>query len=192
MHTEKKLPHIHRHFYHPEADRLFTLLKRANPYAVSLDVYSNLEKIKGTCDMCQQEADARHRFRVSLPQNDCIFNKVVSLDLMSLDKRTVLHIVYCDTKFGAACFLLRESAKDVWEAFYPSEYPNTLVTQREWPLRKDPNLGAAYGQAFCKLLKLSLSRLVLKAITPLEVDKGTTRTYIACLTRSAQIQPNIG
>lgn len=52
-----------------------------------------------------------------MPSGECAFNKVVSLDLMKLDEKTVIHAVDRDTKFMAACFLTGESTADLWEAF---------------------------------------------------------------------------
>lgn len=117
LYTETELRRIHRHFYHPRVDKLFAVMKRADPKLVATDVYKDLEKIQSTCDVCQRESNAPHRFRVSLPNVNCVFNRVVSLDLMKLGKRTVLHIVDRDTKFGAACFLVHETTTAVWEAF---------------------------------------------------------------------------
>lgn len=56
-----------------------------------------------------------HRFQVSLPSGDCEFNRIVSLDIMSLDGQTILNAVDRDTKFEAACFLEGESSAVVWK-----------------------------------------------------------------------------
>lgn len=145
LYTEQELRRIHRHFHHPLPDRLTSLIKRAHPNTKMSKVYSDLEKIKSTCDVCQREADAPHRFRVTMPSGECIFNKVVSLDLMKLDNETVLHAVDRDTRFSAACFLTAESTSIVWEAFLTIwvapyvGFPDTLAldqgpqfTSNEW------------------------------------------------------------
>lgn len=67
--------------------------------------------------MGQREADGPHRFRVSLPYEECVINRIVSMDLMKLYGKSVLHVVDRDTKFAAACFLAGESSSSVWEAF---------------------------------------------------------------------------
>ena len=76
-------------------------MKRANPNEVSPNLISDLEKISATCDVCQRESDSPHRFRVSLPNLECIFNLTLCVDLVSLDGSTVLHIVDRDTKVNA-------------------------------------------------------------------------------------------
>lgn len=78
---------------------------------------ADLERITATCEVCQPESDAPHRFRVSLPHGECVFNRIVCLYLIKLKRRTVLHVVDKDTKFSAACFLKGESSAETWNAF---------------------------------------------------------------------------
>lgn len=92
------------------------VLKRKTPDKFSLDTYADLEKIRAICDVCQREATAPHLFRVSLPYEDCVFNRVVSMDLMKVGGKTVLHVADRDSKFVPACFLSAESTTAVWEA----------------------------------------------------------------------------
>lgn len=67
--------------------------------------------------MCERKANEPHRFCVLLPYEDCVFNRVVSLELMKLNGTTVLQIFDRDIRFGAACVLCSESTKALWEAF---------------------------------------------------------------------------
>lgn len=117
FYTSTELRKIHRHFYHPHPGKLYSVMKRADRGKVSPDLMSDLERISATCDVCQREADAPHRFRVALPDADCVFNRTVCLDLMSLQGMSVLHAVDKDTKFSAACFLERENTEEIWESF---------------------------------------------------------------------------
>ena len=117
MFTEAELQKTHRHFFHPQSERLYAVMKRADPETTSPTVLSDLERIAATCDICQRAAQKPHRFRVSLPEGDIVFNRTVCLDLMFLDSKTVLHIVDKDTKFSAAAFLGRETAEAVWEVY---------------------------------------------------------------------------
>lgn len=117
LYTSNQLLNVHRHFYHPNPENLYAVMKLSEPEEVSPDVPSDLEKISATCDVCKREADSPHRFRVSIPGSDCVINRTVCLDLMSLDGDTVLHVVDKDKKFNTACFLSGESVADFWEAF---------------------------------------------------------------------------
>lgn len=62
LYTEQELRQVHRHFFHPETDRLTNLIKRADQNADISQVYTYLEKIRATCDVCQRESDVPHRF----------------------------------------------------------------------------------------------------------------------------------
>lgn len=106
MYTEEEIGHIHRHLYHLQTDRLFTLLRRAGSDSVSLEFSSDLEKIRATYDVRQCKTNSSHRIRVSLPDDDCVFNRVVSSDLMASEKRTMFHVVDRYRKFTLVCFLL--------------------------------------------------------------------------------------
>lgn len=133
LYTERELRRVHRNFYHPQPDKLYALLKRAHPDTTNPGTLAELEKIQSTCDVCQREADAPYRFRVSLPHTEVVFNRIVSLDLMKLNNRSVLHAVDRDTKFSAACFLNGETTLHVWQAFLRIwvttyvGYPDTLA-----------------------------------------------------------------
>lgn len=47
---------------------------------------------------------SRH-FRLTMPNADCVLNRCVQIDPMSIDSRSVLHAVDKGTKFSAARFL---------------------------------------------------------------------------------------
>lgn len=57
------------------------------------------------------------RFRIAVPRDTCVFNRLVGMDIMKLDKRLVSHVVGYDIKFGAAIFLEGETSAHIWEAF---------------------------------------------------------------------------
>lgn len=97
LYTEAELRKIHRHFHHPQSKKLAAFIKRAAPESYSPAVLSDPERTQEVCDVCQREADGPHRFRVSLPYEECIFNRALSMDLMKVDGRTVFHIMNKDT-----------------------------------------------------------------------------------------------
>lgn len=117
LYTELELRRMHKHFYHPSTEKLYAVIKRAEPSTTHTGIYDILDKVRNTCETCQRNSREPHRFRVSLPGEECTFNRIVSMDIMSLDSKPVLHVVDRDTKLGAACFLDGESAAHVWRAF---------------------------------------------------------------------------
>lgn len=66
---------------------------------------STIYKVKGFFNVCQKNARERQRFRVSLPDGDCVFNQTIALDLMNITGRSILHCEDKDTKFNASAFL---------------------------------------------------------------------------------------
>lgn len=115
--TEQQLRTIHRHFYHPTTERLSNLIHNGAKEHVVPGLRKMLDHIRETCDVCQRMAKPPGTFRVAIPPGDCVFNRSVGMDLMKIEKRTVLHMVDRDTKFNAAVFLDKETSRDVWEAF---------------------------------------------------------------------------
>lgn len=84
--------------------KIYALTKRACPNEVTVETLFELENIQSTRDVCQREADAPYQLRVSLRHPNVTFNRVVSLDLMKLKNKSVLHTVDRDTKLNAATF----------------------------------------------------------------------------------------
>ena len=131
-----ELVRVHRHFYHPNSERLYSLMKRGVPGKTSPRVLHDLEEIESTCDLCQRLSHAPHRFRVSLPDKDVVFNRTVCMDIMFLEGKPVLHIVDRDTKFSAAAFLKSETTDETWETLmriWVSVYigfPETIATDQ--------------------------------------------------------------
>ena len=108
---------VHRHFHHPDSERLYSVMSRAEPNKTSPEVLRTLTLIISTCDLCQRRSRATHRLRVSLPNADVVFNRTLCLDLMYLDSTPVLHVVDKDTKLSAAAFLGKETADATWNTF---------------------------------------------------------------------------
>ena len=131
-----ELGRVHRHFYHPNSERLYSLTKRGVPGKTSFKVLHDLEKIESTCDLCQRFSHAPHRFRVSLPDKDVVFNRTVCMDIMFLEGNPVLHIVEKDTKFSAAAFLKGETTDETWGTFMriwvsvSIGFPETIATDQ--------------------------------------------------------------
>lgn len=58
----------------------------------------------------QRETDKPLRNRAAIPNENIAFNRVLSLDLIKMDKRPLLHAVVRDTKIFIACFMNSESS----------------------------------------------------------------------------------
>eukprot|EP00168_Porphyra_purpurea_P017039 TRINITY_DN5733_c0_g1_i1.p3 TRINITY_DN5733_c0_g1~~TRINITY_DN5733_c0_g1_i1.p3 ORF type:complete len:120 (+),score=28.72 TRINITY_DN5733_c0_g1_i1:84-443(+) len=80
--TMSELNRLHRHFNHPQLDKLAALLQRADGPKVAPGDRAAIAKITAACDVCQRLARAPGRYRVAMPADDTAFNRVVYLDLI--------------------------------------------------------------------------------------------------------------
>ena len=137
--TKSELLTLHRGFSHPTTDKLLDLLKRARPWETDAGTKEVLEQISKACDACQRLGPTPLRFKTSLPnEEDLIFGDKVSIDLMWVDGKAVLHVVDTATRFSAATFLdanvmdYGHSVEGIWLAFFEiwctmyTAYPNHL------------------------------------------------------------------
>ncbi len=141
--TKQELLKLHRAFSHPTADKLLNLLKLARPWETDAETKKILEDIAKNCDTCQRFSAPPVRFKVTLPtEESLVFGDELSLDLMWIDGKAVLHIVDTATRFSAATFLdsngstYGQSVEGVWMAFTHTwctmytGYPNRMRTDQ--------------------------------------------------------------
>lgn len=108
---EYELKRIHRHFYHPGTDKLVNLIHQEAPEHDEPELRKKLEHIRKSCEPCQRLAKQPGLFHVFLQNEDCVFNRTVGMDIMKINKQSVLHEIDRDTEFGAATFLDGESSE---------------------------------------------------------------------------------
>lgn len=148
--TRSQLIRLHRHFFHPSADKLFNLIKKARPEEATQETRKILENITKRCDPCQRIQNAPHRFRVSFGTPDARFNERIMVDVMTIDGKKVLHVVDEGTRFSAARFLDDESTATVWKtliecwvAIYTG-LPNRIIVDQ----------GSNFGPSFIHMAHL--------------------------------------
>lgn len=134
--SKAELQKLHIHFFHPNVQKLYNLLKRARPDDVGADTKTALEEIAASCHNCQSHRSNPYRFPVSILEEEIKFNHEVAVDLMWLKGNPILHIVDTQTRFQNAILLKGESARDVWDAFIEAwasvyiGYPNRIRSDR--------------------------------------------------------------
>lgn len=69
------------------------------------------------CDVSQRLVKMPSRFRVSLPEEDICFNRLVYIEVMFLEQQAALHAVDRVALFSAACVLEGLTAAMEWDAF---------------------------------------------------------------------------
>eukprot|EP00171_Calliarthron_tuberculosum_P018868 IDg18868t1 len=102
---------------HLPAERLFRLLRRANPNELPPETLKRLEDISKKYEPCQKIQPAPSCFRVSFGAAGCRFNERILMDIMYLEGKLVLHIVDEGTRFSAARFIPSVSTKTIWQTF---------------------------------------------------------------------------
>lgn len=116
-HNEPELRRIHQPFYHPATEKLMNFIRKGSSKHATPQLRKNLDRVQTTCDTCQRLAKELSRFRVVVPDEDCVFNRTVGKDLMKISMFTVLQVVDKDKKFSAATILSGERREKFWEAF---------------------------------------------------------------------------
>jgi hypothetical protein len=108
--TRTQLYHLHRHFRHPGAAKMYELLKRTKAEDLSPDTLAVLQDISEHCRSCQVFRNMEVTFSSRL-KGDAVFNRSIELDLCYIDSPPVLHITDKDTKYGASRFVRCSSKK---------------------------------------------------------------------------------
>lgn len=130
---EREVRRIHRNFYHPSTEKLHNLIGKGTPQHNIPHLLRILENVRSTCNNCKRIANEKIHFRVSLQNENCVYNRTAEMDLMKIKNITILHVVHKDIKFSAAAFLSREASKEVLEPFLCCwiaayiEYPDNAV-----------------------------------------------------------------
>lgn len=115
--TEAEVAKLHYRFGHPSVQRMHDFLKRVRPIETDKDTPVLLESIRSKCKECQFLAPKPFVVKVSVPQNDIVFNHEVIMDTMYIQGKTWLHVVDRGTHFQAARFLNGDSSEEVWQTF---------------------------------------------------------------------------
>ena len=116
FYSRQQLYRLHQHLFHPSAEKLLNLLKRANPENLPADTKHLLKDISKSCHACQVYSSKPIHFQIRDPAS-IVFNHEIQLDLMYLHGKPVLHIVDVATTFSAANFLPSQDVSSVWNTF---------------------------------------------------------------------------
>lgn len=115
--TRAELMRLHLLLLHPSTDKLFQLLKRAQPEKVDESIHRMLHQISMACEQCREFTQRPFRFRASIPPNQIVFNHEVAIELMWLEGNPILHVVDTHTGFQNATILKGKLVYDIWYAF---------------------------------------------------------------------------
>jgi hypothetical protein len=100
--SRHQLTKLHRHLYHPSAEELYQVARRANPDDLPPDTRAVLTEISAACHTCQTFSRAPLTFQISLPGGrETQQTNTLGLDV-SAKREPVLHVVDAGTNFNAA------------------------------------------------------------------------------------------
>lgn len=77
LYIVEDLRNVHRDFYHPESQELYSVLRRAKRDQFSCADLKELENIVEGCAICQRLSKGLSRLRVTFPESDIVMNGVV-------------------------------------------------------------------------------------------------------------------
>lgn len=118
FYTRAELKKLHKQFKNPSAGKLCSLLKKVTLCDVDQETRNVLSDVLKQCSTCSEVLLRNLLFKVgSISTDDLIFNRVVSIDLMKIEKETVLHVIDVDTRFSVATFLTVENTDLICNAF---------------------------------------------------------------------------
>ena len=111
-------------FSHPTSEKLMNLLLLPRPFQPDAATKQFLESLQAACDTCQRLIPTPVRFKLSLPNGqDLKFGDELSIDLMFVDGKAVLHVIDTATRLSSAIFLdahgatYGQSVGGIWLAF---------------------------------------------------------------------------
>lgn len=90
--TITELKRLHHRFGHPNADKLFNLLRRSELKNITSVTRQLLENITRRCKQFPGHSSASHRIKSSLRENKK-FNHSILVDIFYIEKKPVLHVV---------------------------------------------------------------------------------------------------
>ena len=118
LYTSAELTRTHIRFLHPNPDRVFSVMKRAEDPDATPETLRESKKITFSCDIFQRLEKEPSSIRVAPPSEDISFNRPVGMNLMKIESRKVLHIVDKDILFSTVCFVSdTQTSKEVWNAY---------------------------------------------------------------------------
>lgn len=97
---------MRKQFMEPLPGKLFNILKRSRLDQANNIFRNILEEISSACEVCVTFSVPPFSFWTTIPPEEFVFHREVAMDLLYLNKTTVLYIVYTATNLPNASFML--------------------------------------------------------------------------------------
>lgn len=103
--SKNQLSRMHPRFFHAGASTFFNLIKRPRPEEVTSKTLTTSKDISKRCNLCHGILLAPSRFRLTRGVGNLHFNKSIIIDIIHINKYSLLHIVDETTRFRDVRFL---------------------------------------------------------------------------------------
>lgn len=113
QYTAVELRRLHLHIYAPSAEKMFALLRRADPSRATASVRDILQSHARACHHYRPFSLRPFRLCSSILPDELLFNHEISVDLLWLESHPVLHIVCTHTRFQSAAVLRGENVEAI-------------------------------------------------------------------------------
>lgn len=117
FYTTSEFNHLRCHFGHRNTDNLMNLLRKADLDTVQEGTRNTIQYIAESYDSCEKLSSLPHGFKFTL-RDDSQFNSTIYVNLLWIDKKTILHVVDESTRYQAARWVPTVSAEALWKALY--------------------------------------------------------------------------
>lgn len=115
--TIVELIELYRQFIHPSDGKLYSLLKSAYAQQINEKITQMTQDITDNCEHCFEHSVPPFKLGASVPMEEVLFNREVSIDLMCLNGKPVLHVVDTDTGFLNGVIIKYKTTEGLWTIF---------------------------------------------------------------------------
>lgn len=91
--SREQLRKLHRQFAHPAAEKLYKLLRIAQPEQTSPETLKVLQDLTSCLEPCSKINNVPYRLCVPMGTENVRFNRRVNMDIMYLEGKPVRHLV---------------------------------------------------------------------------------------------------
>lgn len=104
--TKQELSNFRRGFSHPVGDKLLNIINLAGPDEMNYETFKVLEEVSKHCLDYQCYGSSPRKFKsATLIEDAHVFGDEISIDIMFLDGKVLLHVVDLATLFSPATLI---------------------------------------------------------------------------------------
>lgn len=114
--TEQDLRNLHRRFGHPNVQKLSNVLICTTGKKIAPQTFHILRQIQKHCKYFQRYGGKHQHLKFNLRDDTLAFNHSIYCDILTIDKRPVIHVGDEATRFQATQRLANMTDEELWFA----------------------------------------------------------------------------